>query len=157
LFLPVWRYAITLNLSSANPAHRHALEQAMSMKWLYVSAFTIHGLVAFGDPGLVFSQARTEALPGGGGLPLVGGDRGRRDARRWIPLTVLSILSRRMDVSEVRMNLRHGEETLLGVPFYAEGQLWRDGLLGQTYPRSAVLDAARIEAVWAKHPPRGSA
>lgn len=143
-YLPFWCYGISLTLSTANPNKQHVLDRFRDLKWVFVCACATRGLSYFGDPGVNHTAIRT--LPRGDvlKLPLVGGWRSGTLARNWVSLTVLSILDRMADVTDIHMSVSIKSEHLAAMPYLRDGDFWLDLMAQERYPSTAFPDLSHL-------------
>jgi hypothetical protein len=146
LHLPVWAFNVRYATSWEDPKREALARLVPAVEWVYVTAFELHNATYFGDPGQIFTERRIRLETGPPAI-LVGCMRSFEEAKAYVEPHILSIIDRRVDVTGMELSCAIGEAMLWGVPFFDEGDVLRDGILGLKIPAAAVDELGAIRAL----------
>lgn len=116
-------------------------------EWVYVTAFSLSNAFYFGDPGLIFTQKRM-VFAVSEPAPVIGGTRSLDEAKIFVEPHILSLLDRRVDVTGLTMSVVIDEAVLWAVPYYDDGAMLTDGILGCTLPGAALDEIGALRMWW---------
>ncbi len=145
LHLPVWAFRVQYATSWEDPEREALARQIPPVEWVYVTGFELHSASYFGDPGLIFTEKRIR-LEAGSAASVIGCSRGLEEAKAYVEPHLLTIIDRRVDVTGLELGCAIGGAVLWGVPFFDEGDVLRDGILGWKIPAAAVDEVGAIRA-----------
>ncbi len=153
LYLPLWAFTVHYTCRWADPKREALARLIPPIERVYVTGFRLHNPSYFGDPGLIFTEKRVILKPvaaSSSGRMVAGCIRGLETARAYVEPHILTIIDRRVDVTEMEMECMIGEPVVWGVPFLAGGADLVDGILGLHFPAAAVEAIEEIRAC--QHP-----
>ncbi len=146
LHLPVWAFKVRY-ATSWEDSEREAMARLVPpVEWVYVTGFELHNASYFGDPGQIFTERRIQ-LNTGSPAVLVGCMRSFEEAKAYVEPHIVRIIDRRVDVTGMELSCTIGEAMLWGVPYFDEGAVLRDGILGLKIPAAAVDELGAIRAL----------
>ncbi len=146
LYLPLWAFRVQYATTWEDPEREALARQVPALEWVYVTAFELHNASYFGDPGQIFTEKRMH-LEAGPAASLVACTRSLEAAKAYVEPHILAIIDRRVDVTGMELSCAIGEVRLWGVPFFDQGDVLQDGILGLKIPASAVDEAGAIRAL----------
>ncbi len=153
LYLPLWAFGVSA-ICHSKDAERRALARSIPpVERAYVTGFRLHNPAYFGDPGLIFTERRVilEQPPEApGGIVVAGCCRGLDEATAYVAPHVLTIIDRRVDVTDMKLDSTIGDPVLWGVPYVDGGDVLTDGILGLRLPATAVEAIEEIRACQCK-------
>jgi len=145
LYLPVWGFRVQYATSWQDPERETLARGIPPVEWVYVTGFELHNAFYFGDPGQIFTEKRVR-LERGPAASLLGCSRSLEDAKAYVEPHLLTIIDRRVDVTGLELSATIGQAILWGIPFYDEGDILQDGILGWRIPAAAVDEMGAIRA-----------
>ncbi len=138
LYLPVWAFRVRTTCRWKDQKREALARLVPPVEQVYVTAFHLHNPRYFGDPGLIFTEKRVILKPIASGSAVAGCARGLAEARVYVEPHVLTIIDRRVDVTEMDLECLIGDPVMWGVPFADRGTELVDGILGLRLPAAAV-------------------
>lgn len=149
LWLPFWELATVVTVGDDQGRAAALVDIAAGLRRVWVAGFAVRRPEIFGEPGVLFTECDTRLEPAGeGGEParMVGCCRGPGLVERYARLTVLRILDRRADVTDVDVDVRVTRTDLWAVPFDDQGQRLLCPATGSSLPQAAFEDLGEIRA-----------
>ncbi len=153
LYLPLWAFRVSVTCHWKD-AERRALARSIApVERAYVTGFRLHNPAYFGDPGLIFTERRVileQAPETPAGIVVAGCCRGLDEATAYVEPHMLTIIDRRVDVTDMQLDSSIGHPVLWGVPYIDGGDVLTDGILGLRLPATAVEAIEEIRACQGK-------
>jgi hypothetical protein len=146
LHLPIWAFRVQGRYDWPDPEREARASLIPPLPWVYVTGFSLQNPSYFGDPGLVFTERRVDVRAADDQAPLLGCVRGLEAASAFVEAHLLTILDRRVDVTDLRLTCIIEEARLWSVPFFETGEGLEDGILGLRLPAGVVNDLAALRA-----------
>jgi hypothetical protein len=137
LHLPLWAFRVRYSLAWPDPERERLARQISPVEWVYVTGFSVHNAWYFGDAGQLLTERRPRLRAMDDG-EILGCVRGAEDAKRYVEPHLLTLIDRRVDVTGLTLRVAVSDVCLWGVPYYDEGEVLRDGILGQCLPAAAL-------------------
>lgn len=145
LHLPLWAFRVQYATSWEDPERQALARQIPPIEWVYVTGFELHNASYFGDPGMIYTEKRVRLEPASPAL-VVGCTRSLEEAKAYVEPHLLTIIDRRVDVTGLEMSCAIQDVRLWGIPYFDEGEVLRDGILGLKAPAAAVDEVGAIRA-----------
>ncbi len=145
LHLPLWAFRVSYATRWEDPEREALARHLPVVEWVYVTAFELHNASYFGDPGQIYTE-KLVRLEEGPLAPVAGCTRSLDEAKAYVEPHLLTIIDRRVDVTDLELSSTIQEVMLWGVPFFDEQDALRDGILGLKIPAAAVDEVAAIRA-----------
>ena len=146
LCLPLWAFHVRYATSWKDPKREALARLVPPIEWVYVTAFELHNASYFGDPGQIYTEKRVQ-LDTGPAASVIGCSRSLEEAKAYVEPHILTVIDRRVDVTDMELSCTIAEAMLWGVPFHDEGNALRDGILGLKIPAAAVDELGAMRAL----------
>lgn len=156
LYLPVWAFRVRSTCRWKNPEREALARHIPPVERVYVTGFRLHNAFYFGDPGLIFTEKRVilEPIPEvPSGMTVAGCGRDLEEAKAYVEPHLLTIIDRRVDVTDMQMECVISDPVLWGVPFVDGGADLRDGVIDFRIPAAAVEAIEEVRACQGKRRP----
>lgn|GEM_PF-3473934 len=136
VFLPFWQFRTNVSAGNA-PAAIEVFSQKLVYAW--VTGFFAAKVATIGDPGMVYTSRSLDIQEEEAGpveIKISGCVRDRATAEKFATVFIMQTIDRRMDISEMDIEVKFLSGRLVGVPFFRMGDRLFDGLVGLQWPIS---------------------
>ena len=145
LHLPLWAFRVQYATSWKDPERQALARQIPPVEWVYVTGFELHNASYFGDPGMIYTEKRVRLEPASPAL-VMGCTRSLEAAKAYVQPHLMTVIDRRVDVTGLEISCAIQDVMLWAIPYFDEGEVLRDGILGLKVPAAAVDEVGAIRA-----------
>ena len=145
LHLPLWAFRVQYATSWKDPERQALARQIPPVEWVYVTASELHNASYFGDPGMIYTEKRVRLEPASPAL-VMGCTRSLEEAKAYVQPHLMTVIDRRVDVTGLEISCAIQDVMLWAIPYFDEGEVLRDGILGLKVPAAAVDEVGAIRA-----------
>ena len=128
-----------------DPERQALARQIPPVEWVYVTASELHNASYFGDPGMIYTEKRVRLEPASPAL-VMGCTRSLEEAKAYVQPHLMTVIDRRVDVTGLEISCAIQDVMLWAIPYFDEGEVLRDGILGLKVPAAAVDEVGAIRA-----------
>ncbi len=139
IHLPFWEFEVDITYRT-DDAKQRARAMQSGLNRVFIAAFKMHSFAAYGNISLMITQRIPEIHTTGDHCFISGCRKPDSQAGELIETLVLAIIDRKVDVTGLDIQITVTDSRLLAVPFYLDGDLLRDGVIGEKYRTHAIDD-----------------
>jgi hypothetical protein len=143
LVLPVWKFQVQITIRCDDVDKLEKARQVLP-DFVYIPAFKMHGLSVYGNLSLIWTSQQPEILLSPEKYPMTGCRRTENGARESLDYLILMVIDRKVDVTDMNIEVAVRQSQILGYPFFDLGKTLKDGILGVELLAIAFDDLAEI-------------